>query len=166
MYYPDKQEFIKLAKKGNLIPVYREILADFDTPLSAFAKIDEGKFSYLLESIEGGERIGRYSFLGSRPNLIFMTKGRVITVLDGEKERSYRTHQDPLEEIKKLMSKFSFVPVKGLPRFTGGLVGYMGYDMVRFFEKLPEEKKDDLIYRIPSLSLRIRYLFLTMWTAK
>ncbi|MGB2706022.1 MAG: anthranilate synthase component I, partial [Candidatus Omnitrophota bacterium] len=135
---------MKLAKKGNLIPVYTEILADFETPLSAFAKIDEGDFSYLLESVVGGERIARYSFLGSRPALLFMSKGKKITVREGARKKVFTTRKDPLSEIKKIMEKFSFVPVKGLPRFCGGLVGYMGYDVVRFFEKIPDETRDDL----------------------
>ncbi|MBL7158546.1 MAG: anthranilate synthase component I [Candidatus Omnitrophica bacterium] len=144
MHYPSKKEFIKLAKKGNVIPVYREIHADFETPLSAFAKIDCGEFSYLLESVEGGKRIARYSFLGSNPSLVFMSKGKNITIIDRKKKRTYRTKSDPLEEIRRIMRGFSFVPIKGLPRFCGGLVGYMGYDMVRFFEKLPDKNPNDL----------------------
>lgn len=144
MYTPTKEEFIKLSKKGNLIPVYREILADFETPLSCFNRIDRDKFSYLLESVEGGERIARYSFLGSEPSLVFTSKGKSITIMENNKSVSFNTESDPLEEIKKIMKRFSFVPVKGLPRFSGGLVGYMGYDMVKFFEKLPDTAKDDL----------------------
>ena len=144
MYYPGKEEFEKLAKKGNLIPVYREIPADFETPLSAFSKIDERGFSYLLESIEGGKKIARYSFLGSRPSLVFMSNGNKITIIKDGKKKVFKTAKDPLAEIKRVMSRFSFVPVKGLPRFCGGLVGYMGYDTVRFFEKIPDKNKDDL----------------------
>ena len=144
MIYPDKKTFITLARKGNLIPVYKVIPANFHSPFSAFEKIDEGNFSYLLESIEGGERIARYSFLGSKPSLVFMSKGKKITILQGAKKKVFRTRKDPLEEIKNIMKKFSFVPVKGLPRFCGGLVGYMGYDVVRFFEKIPDKNKDDL----------------------
>jgi len=144
MYYPSKKEFIKLAKKGNLIPVYREILADFETPLSAFSKIRDDKYSYLLESVEGGERIARYSFLGSNPSLIFKSKGKKITLIEGKKKVSFNTSKDPLEEIKTILKKFKYVTVKGLPRFSGGLVGYMGYDNVRFFERIPDRNKDDL----------------------
>ena len=144
MYYPNKKEFIKLSRKGNLIPVYREVLADFETPLSAFTQIDEGAFSYLLESVEGGERIARYSFLGSKPSLIFMSKGSAITILDGKRKKTFRAKVSPLAEIKKLMEKFKYVPSSALPRFCGGLVGYMAYDVVRFFEKLPDKTKDDL----------------------
>ncbi|UCD54909.1 MAG: anthranilate synthase component I [Candidatus Omnitrophota bacterium] len=151
---PSKEEFIKLAKKGNLIPVYREIPADSDTPLSLFTKIDipnpflkrRGKeqFSYLLESMEGGEKIARYSFLGSNPSLIFMSKGKKITIVRGKKKKVFRTRKGPLAEIRNIMKDFSFVPVKGLPRFCGGLVGYMGYGMAGFFERIPDTNRDDL----------------------
>lgn len=144
MHYPEKKDFIKLAKKGNVIPVYREILADFDTPLSAFLKIDRGEYSYLLESVEGGEHMARYSFLGSDPSLVIESKGRKISVRRGKKTASYETGLDPVAEIKALMKEFRFVKVPGLPRFCGGLVGYMGYDMVRFFEELPDKNPDEL----------------------
>jgi anthranilate synthase component 1 len=128
MYYPSKQEFLKLAKKGNLIPVYDESLADLETPLSAFIKISDGGYSYLLESVEGGEKIARYSFLGANPSLVFKSDGK----------------KDPLSQIKKLMSRYRFVPTKGLPRFSGGMVGYLSYDAVRFFEEIPDKNKDEL----------------------
>jgi anthranilate synthase component I len=144
MYYPSKQEFIKLAEKGNVIPVYREILADFETPLSAFLKIDEGEYSYLLESVEGGENIARYSFLGSSPSLVITSKGDTITFTRGKKTDTHRAEEDPIEEVRRYMSKFKFVAVKGLPRFCGGIVGYLGYDMVRFMEELPDVNPDEL----------------------
>jgi len=142
-YYPSKKEFIKLSKRGNLIPVYAEILADFDTPLSAYSKIDTSDYSFLLESISGGERIARYSFLASEPSVVFSSKGNIITLREGRKTKSY-TVKDPIEELRKIMSVYKFVKVKGLPRFCGGLVGYMGYDMVRFIEKIPNKNIDDL----------------------
>ncbi|MFQ5952778.1 MAG: anthranilate synthase component I, partial [Candidatus Omnitrophota bacterium] len=144
MYFPDKEKFIELAKKGNVIPVYREMLTDFDTPLSAFQKIDEGNFSYLLESVEGGERLGRYSFLGGNPSLIFESKGKTISIKRGDKVETYQTKEDPVSEIKSIMSRLKFVAIDGLPRFCGGLVGYMGYDVVRFFENIPDKNPDDL----------------------
>lgn len=144
MLFPTKEEFLKLSRKGNLIPVYREIAADFETPLSAFLKVDNGKFSYLLESTTGGEKIARYSFLGSRPSLIFSSKGRDITIQEGKTKKTFYSRQGPLAEIKKIMERFKFVHVPGLPRFCGGLVGYMGYDVVRFFEKIPDKTKDEL----------------------
>ena len=81
MYYPSKEKFIELSDKGNVIPVYSEIMADFDTPLSAFLKIDESDFSYLLESVEGGENLGRYSFLGSNPSLVIKSRGNKIKIV-------------------------------------------------------------------------------------
>ena len=142
-YYPTKKEFIKLSKRGNLIPVYAEILADFETPLSAYAKIDTGDYSYLLESVEGGERIARYSFLGSEPSLVFSSKANRITLREGNKTRSYIA-KDPIEELRKILSAYKFVNVSGLPRFSGGLVGFFGYDIVRFIEDIPDKNPDDL----------------------
>ena len=143
MYYPDKKEFIRLAKNGNLIPVYRDVLTDFETPLSAFRKIDKSRYSFLLESVEGGERLARYSMLGSDPSLIFSSKGKKITIKEGTRSRSFITKTDPIEELKKLLKNYKFVNVKGLPRFCGGLVGFFGYDMVRFIERLPDKNPDD-----------------------
>lgn len=144
MYYPTKEAFKKLAKQGNLIPVYREILADFDTPLSAFRKIDKGDYSFLLESVEGGERIARYSFLGSEPSLVFSSKGRKVEIREGGTSKSFITKDDPIEELKRILSRYRVVKVKGLPRFTGGFVGFFGYDMVRFMEDIPDKNPDDL----------------------
>ncbi len=143
MIYPDKREFIRLAKKGNLIPVYTEMMADFETPLSAITKIDRGNYSFLLESVEGGERIARYSFLGSEPSLIFSSKGNQVTLREGKSIKKM-TVKDPIDELKKIFASYKVVDVPGLPRFYGGFVGYMGYDMVRFMEKLPDKNIDDL----------------------
>ena len=144
MYYPGKEEFVRLSKKGNLIPVYCDILTDFETPLSAFAKIDKSDYSFLLESVEGGERLARYSILGSDPSLIFSSKAKLITLTEGKRSRVFTAKKDPIDELKKILKRYKFVNVKGLPRFCGGLVGYLGYDMVRFVEKLPEKNPDDL----------------------
>jgi len=143
MYYPNKSEFIKLAKQGNLIPVYREMMADFETPLSCYSKIDEGDYSFLLESVEGGERIARYSFLGSNPSLVISSNGNIITLLEGKETKAYRA-EDPIGELRKIISKYKFVKTKGLPRFCGGLVGFFGYDIVRFIEEIPDKNPDDL----------------------
>jgi anthranilate synthase component 1 len=143
-YFPSKDEFLKLAKKGNLIPVYKEILADLETPLSSFLKIDHNDYAYLLESVEGGENIARYSFLGSNPSLIFKSKGKNIEIIKGKRTEKFITKTDPLDELKKILNQFKFVKLKELPRFCGGLVGYIGYDLVRFFEKLPDKNTDDL----------------------
>ncbi len=144
MIYPSKKEFIALSKKGNLIPVYSQILADFDTPLSSFLKVEKGKYSFLLESVEGGEHLARYSIMGSDPSMIFKSKGRDIEIIRGRDKKKFITDKDPLFEVENIMKGFKYVPVKGLPRFSGGLVGYMGYDTVRFFEVIPDNNKDEL----------------------
>jgi len=145
MYYPSLTEFRKLAKQGNLVPVYREILADLETPVSAFLKISRGApYAYLLESVEGQEKIGRYSFLGANPSLIFKSTGQqVYLTVDGQ-NTELRAKQDPLENLKEIIHRYRPVRVKGLPRFFGGMVGYISYDMVRFFEKIPSRSLDDL----------------------
>ncbi|MDD5019020.1 MAG: anthranilate synthase component I [Candidatus Omnitrophica bacterium] len=148
MIYPDFKEFKKLAKKGNVIPVYREILADLETPVSAFLKIDDGLYAYLLESVEGQEHVGRYSFLACGPAFVFETKNRTVTCTRFSKgrnlSRSFACVGNPLDELKKMLRDFHYVAVKGLPRFCGGFVGYVGYDMVRFFEEIPDKNVDDL----------------------
>jgi anthranilate synthase component 1 len=146
MYRPDFKEFLKLSKQGNLIPVYKEINADLETPVSAFLKIKKDDYAFLLESVEGKEKIARFSFLGANPALIFKSKGKNIEVVYAHQHKSRRfvTATNPLDEIKKLMCSFKSVEVSGLPRFSGGLVGYIGYDTVRFFEQISDKNKDDL----------------------
>ena len=139
MFFPDLKTFHDLSQRGNLIPVYREIMADMDTPVSAFKKLDDGRFSFLLESIEGGEKWGRYSFLGSTPSLIVRSKGNTVETIENG-QMTARTVDDPLDFIRSTLARFTPVEVEGLPRFFGGAVGYMGYDMVRHFELLPTEK--------------------------
>jgi len=141
MHCPTKSEFIKLSEKGNLIPVYREIFADMETPVSAYRKIG-GDFSFLLESVEGGENIGRYSFLGSDPVLTFRAKGPRIEISEGGKK--FLIEGDPLVKLEELISKYKPIRDPSLPRFHGGFVGYFGYDVVRFIETLPTKNPDDL----------------------
>ncbi|MFO7578235.1 MAG: anthranilate synthase component I [Pelovirga sp.] len=138
MYFPSKEDFVQLAQQGNLIPVYREILADMETPVSAFRKIDDGRNAFLLESIEGGERWARYSFLGSGPARIIRYRDHYFEILfDGALETSGEV-ADPLAHLRELMAVYRPVEVAGLPLFCGGAVGYLGYDMVRFVEDLPD----------------------------
>ena len=140
MYNPDFSAFKSLAVHGNLIPVYREIMADLDTPVSAFRKIDDGRFSFLLESIEGGEKWARYTFLGSNPAEVIRSRGNVVEVLT-ESGISRRVETDrPLDFIREYLARYTPVELPGLPRFFGGAVGYLGYDMVRYFETLPSDK--------------------------
>ena len=143
MLYPDIKKFHALCKRGNLIPVYREILADLDTPVSAFLKIG-GSPSFLLESVVGGEKWARYSFLGSNPSKIIRGWGKKIEIREREKKPVVFETEDPVAVLKKELSVYRPVDVPGLPRFSGGLVGYMGYDMVRFFERVPDSDKPGL----------------------
>ncbi|MBT3349766.1 MAG: anthranilate synthase component I [Nitrospinaceae bacterium] len=142
-YVPDKESFVELARKGNIIPVYREIMADMETPVSAYLKIADDPYSFLLESVEGGEKWARYCFLGSRPFAIFESKGREVRITRQGKSESYKT-DDPIEALREMMKNYRCVDVPGLPRFWGGAVGYFSYDMIRFIERLPDEAVDDL----------------------
>lgn len=144
MYYPDERKFETLSKKGNLIPVWREILADLETPVSAFMKVGQGKFSYLLESVEKGEQLGRYSFLGSDPVLIFKSKGEKIEIIRQGKSEILRVKKDPLNTLRKIMAGYKAIDSARLPLFSGGAVGYVGYDIVRFWEEIPDNNRDDL----------------------
>jgi anthranilate synthase component 1 len=138
MVVPDFAGFRQLAAQGNLIPVHREILGDLETPVSAYKKLRGREPSFLLESVEGGEKWGRFSFLGFNPSLVFEVKDRQ-TVLERRGELEILDPGvSPFEHLRRLLSGYQAVPVPGLPRFWGGLVGYLGYDMVRFIERLPE----------------------------
>ena len=140
MYCPDFQTFQNLSAQGNLIPVYREIMADMDTPVSAFKKIDDGRFSFLLESIEGGEKWARYTFLGSSPAEVIRSKGNRVEVLTERGTSHSEEVSDPLTFVKDYLGRYTPVELAGLPRFFGGAVGYLGYDMVRYVEDLPTAK--------------------------
>ncbi len=138
MVYPDFTTFNDMARQGNLIPVYREILGDLETPVSAYKKLRNEGWSYLLESVEGGEKWGRFSFLGLNPSLTLEVKdGRTHLRRRGLAE-TVANGADPFEHLRRLLENFTPVPTPGLPRFWGGLVGYLGYDMVRYVERLPE----------------------------
>ncbi len=141
-YFPSLEAFRELAVSYNIVPVYRDILADMDTPVSAFAKIDDGGYAFLLESVEGGEKWGRYSFLGVAPSLIVRSKGGSVEIIENGSERS--VHGNPMDVLKDLMSGLKAAPVEGLPRFYGGAIGYAGYDTVRHIEKLPDTAQRDL----------------------
>jgi len=146
MYYPSKAEFREKARQGNLIPVWKDVLLDTETPVSAFQKIGNSQYAFLLESVEGGEKVGRHSFLGSEPFAVFTSKGDKVSVMrDGRRETgTLKEGEDPLDALQSLLSEYRFVPVDGLPKFCGGAVGFIGYDVVRFFETLPDRTEDDL----------------------
>jgi len=143
MTSPTLAEYVALSREKNLVPVTREILADMDTPVSAFLKLDRGDASFLLESLEGGENWGRYSILGFRPGIEFRSKGTEVQIRRGE--RTERTEsRDPLGALQGLLRDVRAADVPGLPPFSGGAVGLIGYDYVRFLEKLPPRLPDDL----------------------
>ncbi|HEX8949923.1 MAG TPA: anthranilate synthase component I [Dissulfurispiraceae bacterium] len=139
MLYPDFTTFKELARQGNLIPVYKEILGDAETPVSAFLKLGK-RPSFLLESVTGGEKWARFSFLGIDPAMTVTCSGRRAAVEDTKGVRRLKA-EDPLTVIKDILAGFKPVPVKGLPRFSGGFVGYIGYDVVKSFERVPDRKK-------------------------
>ncbi len=140
MYSPSHHEFQELAQRGNLIPVYRDILADMETPVSAFRKVDDGCSTFLLESIEGGEKWARYSFLGVGSVRAFRSRDSYYEILEQGEVVEKGDVSNPLTVLKGFLSQYRPVSLAGLPRFFGGAVGYMGYDMVRHIETLPTDR--------------------------
>jgi anthranilate synthase component 1 len=149
---PDFETFAALAREGRIVPVYRELLSDTLTPVSAFCKIEWGACSFLFESVVGGDRIGRYSFVGSDPVRQIEAYGNDVVLRDAAGERRFHS-DDPLAELQKLLDRYPAAPVPGLPRFFGGAVGYAGYDVVRYTEHLPNVPEDDR--RLPDLSFAV-----------
>jgi anthranilate synthase component I len=143
--FPSRESFRERAHRGNLIPVYREIIADMETPVSAFTKIDTGDHSFLFESVEKGNKFARYSFLGASPYLTFQARGKNIILREGAEQRAYTIEGDPLHELERLMAGYVPVPDDSLPLFYGGAVGYLGFEAVTQFEPtVPRAKHDDL----------------------
>ena len=141
---PSLADFLELSRGGNLVPVFREILADTETPVSAFLKTARGEHAFLLESVVGGDKWGRYSFLGSEPSAVFTSRGTTVTLREQGKPAKSFEAADPLEALRALLAEYRAVHVAGLPRFFGGAVGYVAYDAVRFFERLPARLPDPL----------------------
>ncbi|HUT54248.1 MAG TPA: anthranilate synthase component I [bacterium] len=141
---PGFEEYRELAEQGNLVPVYAEILGDLETPVSAFLRMSDSDYAFLLESVEGGEKWARYSFLGAEPAVIFRSKGNRAEIIRGTRYEVIEGGKDALDHLKRLMAEYKPVAVPGLPRFVGGAVGYIAYDMVRYFERLPDSTVDEL----------------------
>jgi anthranilate synthase component 1 len=143
---PGFEAFTTQAQNGNLVPVWVELAADYETPLSVFRQLDDGRHSFLLESAELTQHSGRYSLLGSEPRMIFTARGREIEIEEsGGHVRRYTAGGDPLQELQNIMAEFKPVQPAPLPVFHGGAVGYLAYDMVRFFEPtLPPPPPDTL----------------------
>jgi anthranilate synthase component 1 len=149
VYYPSQTEFLKLAGGGNLIPVTRRVLADLETPLSAYRKIRGQGESFLFESVEGGEHIGRYSFVGCNPrSIIRQTGARVDLMENGKVIESFAIGEgvkDGLAVIEQVMGRFQAVSIPGLPRFSGGAVGFIGYEFIHDIEPVvPRPPRDEL----------------------
>jgi anthranilate synthase component I len=157
MYFPNPTDFVKLATKGNLIPVTRRLLADFETPLSAYRKIRGQGESFLFESVEGGEHLGRYSFVGCNPRAVIRQTGSRLEVIEKGKviekfavaaepnPDCSRCVKDGLEVVEQLLKRYRPVPLAGLPRFTGGAVGFIAYEFVHDVEPVvPRPPRDDL----------------------
>jgi anthranilate synthase component 1 len=145
---PDFQTFEQRCRQGNLIPVWTEILADMETPVSVFRKLSGGDYAFLLESVEQGEQIGRYSFIGFQPEVLIRSRGgEIIVSYFGVDEQIAPDPERPLDFLRKFMQRYTPAPDPDLPPFIGGGVGYMSYDMVRAFEKLPDKNPDPL--RLP-----------------
>jgi len=140
---PNRREFKEKAGQGNLIPVYTEVYADLETPVSAYLKLRRGENTFLLESVEGGTQVGRYSFLGRDPSIIFEARGQQVTIRRGSQVTKIET-TNPLKELQNLTREFVPVSDPTLPPFAGGAVGYIAYDAVRHLEELPETNPDDL----------------------
>jgi anthranilate synthase component 1 len=149
MYSPTLDEFLKLATQGNLIPVTRRILADLETPLSAYRKIRGQGESFLFESVEGGEHIGRYSFVGCNPRAVIRQDGQHVQMIEnGRITESFvmgKDAKDGLEVVERVMKKYRAVSLPGLPRFTGGAVGFIGYEFIHDIEPVvPRPPYDEL----------------------
>ena len=142
-----KNDFNKLAKKGyNRIPLMREVLADLDTPLSTYTKICNFPYSYLFESVEGGEKWGRYSIIGLPAKKIISVTGEKVKITENSKPIDEYNTNDPLKEIEKIQQSYKVAQIEGMPRFSGGLVGYFGYETIRYIEpRLNKNNKEDPI---------------------
>jgi anthranilate synthase component 1 len=142
---PTLAEFQKLALNANVVSLSLELVADVETPVSAFKKLDRSGHSFLFESTEKNEVSGRFSFLGVEPRVIFQSKGRDISITRGASTSRFQTSTDPLSELRRLMLEYRFAARPDLPRFAGGAVGFIAYDIVRFFEPtVPAAAHDDI----------------------
>jgi anthranilate synthase component 1 len=141
-HYPDFATFTRLAETADYVPIYRRVLSDVLTPVSAFHKIDDGACACLFESVVGGEKVGRYSFLAAEPFMILEAKDRSVTVTRGAAQHYVRT-DNPLDELRRQVQAIRVAKLPELPPFVGGAVGYAGYDTVRYVEKLPHAPPDD-----------------------
>lgn len=147
-HQPDFATFKAMATDGQLVPVFRQLTADTLTPVSAYARLQPAESSFLFESVVGGEKISRYSFLGVSPFLKITAHGNQVAIVGHGRDREF-TSPNPLHDLQGLLDQFKAVQVPQLPRFCGGAVGYAGYDVIRYSESLPNAPEDDR--RLPDL---------------
>lgn len=140
---PTRSEFRAFAQSYNLIPVYTEIMADVETPVTALCKLGMSESAWLLESVENGENLGRYSFLGNSAHAVFTARAGVVTLQSNASVQTWTT-ADPLDDLETLLRQYRCAPVSGLPKFFGGAVGYLAYDAVRYMERLSAPASDPL----------------------
>src|SRR5438477_12338218 len=142
---PSLKEFRRLTEDGNLIPVVTELISDVETPVGAFAKIGPGGFSFLFESAERNEESGRFSFIGIDPLLVISSRGSELTIWEKTAGITKCAVANPLEQLQSVLAEFRFLSRNDIPHFQGGAVGFVGYDVVRFFEpKTTIHLRDDL----------------------
>lgn len=158
-YTPSKEQYKEMARDSTLIPVYREVIADTETPVSALLKLGDNRYRFILESVKGGDSLGRYSFIGTDVSYIFRSRGSQVEI--GLRKKSARKSTgaprckdgfhwtsekqvNPLHALRRLLHQFKPAAVPGLPRFYGGAVGYLGYDLIRTIHDLPDNQKDVL----------------------
>src|SRR4051812_36872591 len=141
MFHPSFEEFARLAQQGNLIPVYQELLMDLETPLSFFQRLERDRYAFLLESIEGSERWARYSFLGTKPYLVFKSRGQNIEIIEEGKKRTLAAER-PLGVLEQLIKEYRPATADGVPPFFGGALGYVAYEAVERFHNIRNDKRD------------------------
>src|SRR5687767_3740631 len=151
-HLPDFAVFQRLADGHKLVPVYRRLLSDALTPVTAFHLLDRGSHACLFESVIGGEKVGRYSFLAVDPFVELIARGNQVTVREGGGETTFEA-ADPLDELRRRLAAFQAVHLPELPPFEGGAIGYAGYDVVRYVENLPNAPPDDRA--LPDLSFAL-----------
>src|SRR2546422_4916038 len=144
-FIPSRAEFRELTQGGNVIPVYADLIADSETPVSAFSKLDRGGYSFLFESTEKNDVSGRFSFVGVDARVVLQSYGREVRIVEDGNDRRLEMSSDPIDQVRKLMARYQFVSRPELPRFAGGAVGFIGYEAIGFFEpKVPAAREDDL----------------------